>query len=180
MKKLFWILSLSVLLFSSLVPSFTYANTEAEDEAVNILTEELNNTMAVTSITNNALINGENNTIELAQENESENSTAVFLTWIDFIFKIKKLANNSITNWYTQDTQIKKIERTDTLIEWLNEDNIVSPTNSEKAIYAWFDNWTIYYYSEAKNIYLPKDSSYMFYNLTNLESIDLKEFNSSE
>ena len=43
MKKLFWILSLSVLLFSSLVPNFTYANTEAEDEAINILTDILGN-----------------------------------------------------------------------------------------------------------------------------------------
>ena len=179
MKKLFWIFSLSMLLFSTFVPSFTYANTESEDEAVNILTEELNNTMAVTSITNNTLINGENNTIELAQENKSENSTAVFLTWIDFIYKIKKLANNSIANWYTADTQITKIERTNNLVEWLNENNIVSSENSEKFIYAWFDNWVIYIYSDAKKIYLPEDSSYMFYYLKNLETINLKEFDAS-
>jgi len=40
MKKLFWILILSVLLFSSLAPSFTYAN-EVEDLAKQLLTEEL-------------------------------------------------------------------------------------------------------------------------------------------
>lgn len=55
MKKLFWILSLSVLLFSTLVPSITYAN-EVENEAIEILNSTLENAM---NWLNNSKLNNE-------------------------------------------------------------------------------------------------------------------------
>ena len=55
MKRLFWILSLSVLLFSTLVPSITYAN-EVENEAIEILNTTLENVM---NWLNNSKLNNE-------------------------------------------------------------------------------------------------------------------------
>ena len=48
-------------------------------------------------------------------------------------------------------------------------------------VYAWYDSGTINYfvkdyYNKNKKIYLNKSSSYMFYNLSNVESIDLSNF----
>jgi len=34
---------------------------------------------------------------------------------------------------------------------------------SSKDIVAWYDNGTIYYYTDADKIYMNPDSSYMFY-----------------
>ena len=46
---------------------------------------------------------------------------------------------------------------------------------SNNDVLAWYDedNYTIYYYTEASKIYLNEDSSWMFYNMQRLETIDM-------
>jgi surface protein len=55
---------------------------------------------------------------------------------------------------------------------------LISTDDSETPILAWYDAETqkIKYYTKAENIYMNEDSSYMFYYLRNLNSLDLDEF----
>ena len=45
MKRTIWVFSLTMLLFSTFSPSFTYANEETENEAKEILSNTLEDTM---------------------------------------------------------------------------------------------------------------------------------------
>ena len=44
---------------------------------------------------------------------------------------------------------------------------------------AWYDNGTIYYYTEASEVYLSENSSYMFYDMRSLNSVDLSGVDTS-
>ena len=48
---------------------------------------------------------------------------------------------------------------------------IVSTADSPDEIYIWYDNGTIYYYSDASVVYLNPDSGHMFQNMRNLTNI---------
>ena len=102
--------------------------------------------------------------------------------------KMKTLANpNSETTVLpdTKDTNITSIQKSDTKpdISTMTSDNIVSVVTSRGArisntpIYIWYDTGTIYWWSEAQNIYFNEDASYMFSKLQKVTSIDLSEFN---
>ncbi len=177
MKKLFSLFSMLVLLSSNALPTLTYANTESEELAKEILIEELDNVFDSWDLLQWSVIT---TSWELGEEDSQETviTTAELMTWSDFNFKIKKLANSAITN-NTTDTLIRTFTRSKILIDWLWENNLISSNNSENPIYAWFDNWTIYYYSVAKIIYFPEDASSMFSNLKNFEEINMKEFDTS-
>jgi surface protein len=57
----------------------------------------------------------------------------------------------------------------------------VSSDASSYPIYAWYDDeGTIYYYSDADDIYLNSDSSYMFYRMVNVEEIDIKNLKNAK
>jgi len=53
---------------------------------------------------------------------------------------------------------------------------VVSTEDSNDEIVAWYDNGTIYYYTEADKIYMNSDSSYMFNNMNSLRSIDVRDW----
>ncbi|MBR6133110.1 MAG: BspA family leucine-rich repeat surface protein [Bacilli bacterium] len=56
--------------------------------------------------------------------------------------------------------------------------NILSSPNSRELIYGWYDNNTLYYYSEADNVMLNKDSSYLLSYLYNIVDFsDVENFN---
>ena len=61
----------------------------------------------------------------------------------------------------------------------MTEDNIVSDPDSEYPIYMWFENGTIYWWSEEDEPYLNEDSSYFFAHLRNVETFDVSMFNTS-
>ena len=107
---------------------------------------------------------------------------ATFLPGQQFIVKIKQLANPSLSDvtMYTGDTNITSIVRTNTLSITPTSANVVSTDDSYIPIYAWFDNGTIYYYSEASNLYMNENSSSMFYNIRNIESIDVSALNTKK
>ena len=53
----------------------------------------------------------------------------------------------------------------------LTDDNIVSTISSEHPIYMWYDDGTIYWYSEAEHIYYNFDAGSMFKELPNVQGI---------
>ena len=56
---------------------------------------------------------------------------------------------------------------------------LLSSQDSEAPIYGWYDNGTLYYYTDASTIYLNSDSSYMFDANVSLESIDTTNWDTS-
>ena len=101
---------------------------------------------------------------------------AVFLSGASFNRKIKTLSGNTSADTGTVNTSIKYLKKSKTEPEESNkqEQNIVSITTSEVPIYAWFDNSTLYWWSEDYKPNLNPDASYMFTNLQGLKELDLK------
>ncbi len=94
--------------------------------------------------------------------------------------KIKKLAGNSKTYKTDIDSNVKAIVRSNTLSEANRTDyNRISTDTSEYEAYIWYENGTIYYYTEADRIRLNSDSGYLFSGLSNLTSLDLTNFDTS-
>ena len=56
----------------------------------------------------------------------------------------------------------------------------VNDVTSYYDIYAWYNNNTIYLYTEADEIYLNLDSTFTFFNLNGMEYLDLSIFNTSK
>ena len=98
--------------------------------------------------------------------------------------KIKKLAGNTLPEtrpYSVNDTSITSFERSNTApdISQMTEDNIISSDDSENPIYAWFDNGTIYWWSEANSADLNADSSYLFNGMKSLANLSLDNLYSS-
>ena len=95
------------------------------------------------------------------------------------IFDIGNIVNNKFK--ILSNGQVTKIIRTNTTPDITNmgENNIVSPAKYKIPIYAWFDNGTIYYYSENEKIYMNPDSSYMFCSLDQLTTVDFASIDTS-
>ena len=97
--------------------------------------------------------------------------------------KLKALAGDDVSgtdSWGVADTAITKIERTNTApdISSMTDANIISTSDSEKPIYAWFDNGTIYYYSSANQLFLNEDPTYMYYGFKGVTEM-YSSFNTS-
>ena len=100
---------------------------------------------------------------------------AVFLPGTDFIKKIKVLGNNSSATYDMPDTAIKYLKKSSVEPTDINkqEKNVVSTSDSEVPIYAWFDNGTLYWWSEDYKPNLNENANFMFYNLQGLKDIEL-------
>ena len=89
--------------------------------------------------------------------------------------KMKKLAGDTVSldpPEIVPDTNVTSIVRSNTAPGAGVVTDIVS-VEGQTPIYAWFDNGTIYYYSEAEEIFANNDASSMFYKLSSLNSLDL-------
>ena len=119
-------------------------------------------------------------------ETPTEDESVTGATFKDGVLvnaKMKGLAQGSTTDGLSDrtDTAIKAFTRSTTLpSQYATEDYIVSIDDSPIPIYMWFDNETIYWYSEATKVYLNEDSTLMFYYLLNIETIDLSDLNTSK
>ena len=122
-----------------------------------------------------------NNIFKLKANVNDSQTSATFLPGETFNEKIKILAGNISATSSTDDTNILSIQKANALPQGFTStnDNTVSASESANPIYAWFDNGTIYYYSEANNIYLNSNARYMFRNLTKVASIDINTINTS-
>ena len=94
--------------------------------------------------------------------------TATFAPGWSVNSKMKALAQNA----GGVITAIKKADSLSTLIDTTNSANKLSDSNSPLPIYGWFNNGTIYYYTDADDIYLNSESWDMFYTLDSLTDID--------
>ena len=106
---------------------------------------------------------------------------AMFKTGEQSNFLFKTLAGNSVTadNYKSvADTNIVSFMKSDVepSAENKQENNIASDDISNYLIYAWFDNGTIYWWSENENTRLNTDSSYMFHNCTSLTNVEGLEY----
>ena len=101
--------------------------------------------------------------------------TATFAVGADFNAKIKILSGQTDVNYGTLNTTITRIAKADslsTMVDINDDAYIVSSPTSQMPIYAWYDNGTIYYYSDADEIYINPTSTYMFQTLKGLTNID--------
>ena len=96
--------------------------------------------------------------------------------------KMKKLAGNPSATNRSFDNSITSIQRSTTKpdISAMTSDNIISTNDSDAPVYAWFDNGTIYYYSDQEIIYMNSKSSDLFSALSKIETIDLSGINTSK
>ena len=106
--------------------------------------------------------------------NEKE---AIFLPGPEVNVKMKELAGDdtsTLARPYTfQDVNITAIKYSNTEPEESEkeEKNIVSTIDSPYPIYMWYEEGTIYWWSEAKHPKLNKDSSIFMYNLSSLNEV---------
>ena len=120
--------------------------------------------------------------IECSEDNKTG---ATFLTGKEVNIKMKQLAGNDTTEngHNTVDTNITAIKRLEAEPEESNkeEKNIVSISESPYPIYMWYQDGTIYWWSEDKYPYLNEDASCMFRYLSNLVDISgLSNFDTSK
>ena len=116
--------------------------------------------------------------------NEKE---ALFLEGQKVNIKMKDLAGDNASAATTphgvSDANITAIKYSETepIASNKEEKNIVSTTDSPYPIYMWYDNGTIYWWSEAKRPCLSETASYMFIYLKKLTDISgLKYYDSSK
>ncbi len=102
-----------------------------------------------------------------------ERITATLLQGNDFNNKIKRISGDEWYWNYTINHWIERIDRTDHPLGELTDDYLISSRDSQAPIYAWFVDGTIYYYTEADQIYMNQDSSSMFHYITELKDIDI-------
>ena len=118
----------------------------------------------------NAVIGEASKTIE-----NIRGAISTFISGTDFNSRIKTLAANRSVGFAEYDTNIKAITKyqgTPNISEMTSQ-NIVSTGTSEKPIYVWFDNGTLYWWTEAQKLLLNYTSGSMFFRLSEVESIDL-------
>ena len=79
---------------------------------------------------------------------------------------------------YNLCNDFKKIERADatTYNSYNGTKYVISTDNSILPVYAWFTNYTLYYYSASPTIYLNEDLTGMFTNLSKLNDISGFEY----
>ena len=97
--------------------------------------------------------------------------------------KMKQLANNSYYNWNYSDYNIESVEAYDYLDKaHVDPDHLVSSEDSVVPVYMWYDSsaHSIAFYANSPNIYFDEDSSYTFYNLYSLTSVDFSKLDTSE
>lgn len=132
--------------------------------------------------------------------NVSEKTIALLDTGKNVNRRMKELATGQTLEWKYNDSEdyfylsnsetdadvyevdsIKKFVETDIdhynlVKDSLTENNIVSLTDSGKPVYIWYENNNIYMYSEADEILLNEDSSYLLYYLSGVDEVSFNNF----
>ena len=110
---------------------------------------------------------------------------AIFLPGTEVNTKMKKLSGDNVSashpNW-SPNNSITMIKYSKTEPNELNkeEKNLVSMPDSSYPIYMWYEEGTIYWWSEDKTPNLNENASYMFHEMEQLTNIlDLKYFDAS-
>lgn len=105
------------------------------------------------------------------------NTSATLLAGTSLSAKMKTIANGGVSATANSNNyNVKSIKKATTKKAGLTSANIISAENSENEVYMWFENDTLYYYSDADTIYMNADSSYAFRTLVNLTDISGLEY----
>ena len=110
-----------------------------------------------------------NKNVTLYAKYQASVDYATFVAGSTFKNRLASLAANA--------SNVKKIVRADKLNS--NATQKLS-TDDSVPVRAWYENGTVYYYSEVEKIYLNANSSQMFQNFTNLVSIDMSGWDTSK
>lgn len=113
------------------------------------------------------------NGVETPIDNVSYTGEAAYLTKGSNINEIwKTLSGDGTTSSSANNTITSIVYTTNT-----PPADAVKINNAGQDVYTWFDNGTIYYSSNANEIYLAADSSNLFCGLKNVQVIDLSHIN---
>ena len=113
---------------------------------------------------------------------EIDTKEAMFLPGEELNVKIKKLAGDESNDFHSPNSNIYSIRKSEQkpLESNKEEKNIVSTSESSYPIYMWFDEGTIYWWSEDKTPSLNKDAKNSFTHLNELKDITgIKHFDTS-
>ena len=102
-------------------------------------------------------------------------ASATFMGGMSLNIRMKTLSGQVNPSYSTRNSDIKAFVRADELPESLDTTNSlydVSDASSNLPIYAWFDDGTIYYYTDADDVYLNRSAGHMFYLMSGLENIE--------
>ena len=117
-------------------------------------------------------------TLDINTSLEIDAKEAVFLPGNEVNVKMKELAGDDTSTvndeYLFKDVNITTIKYSELEPSDNNkrEENIVSTIESKYPIYMWFDNGTIYWWSEDETPSLNEDASDMFFRLSNLNNIE--------
>ena len=129
-----------------------------------------------------SIVNATNDLLEINLNNNITIEKVMLEKGEQFNKDIKTLAGDSNptgdpTETSTGNTSIKAIKVVNTLPN--NVQTIDVSEAKDESIKAYFDNGTIYLYTTLPKIILNKNSSFLFYNLTEVTEIDTKNFDTS-
>lgn len=114
-------------------------------------------------------------------EAEWEEKQAMFTYGSAVNERMKQLAGDSGVGAFDSDTTITGFKKSDHSPDpnLMTKDHIVSAYESDLPIYMWFENGTIYWWSEAPTPRLHRNCGQMFASLEALETVDLSCFDAS-
>ena len=112
-----------------------------------------------------------------------EDVEAIFNTGTFINLKIKNMAGTEASRSDVIDTNVKRIVRyTGTPSDdHMHDENVISASTSPNPIYVWYDesDGTAYWWTRARKPKLAPDSSMLFYDFREVETIDTKYFDTS-
>ena len=99
---------------------------------------------------------------------------AVAIQGYEIAAKMKSLANNSSVDYTYEDSNIIAFVRSTVPPSDENREEInkITTEESSKEGYIWYDNGTIYWWTQTGTLVLNELANHMFYNVLNLEDID--------
>ena len=109
---------------------------------------------------------------------EIENKEAIFLPGSEVNIKMKELAGDDTStstngfDYKNESIVAVKYSSQEPTVSNKEEKNIVSTYDSPYPIYMWYEDCTIYWWSEDSHPSLNEDASYMFYHINSLNNID--------
>ena len=201
MKKMVRLFTLLVFLWTSFLTSVSYAqitemwssdasaNEEFQNNVSNDITETNNSvdenyddSDQFTSQTSDDSLSlqMDNRELNIALDALPQRSWTMFIPWEEFNLRLKNLANDNYNYAYNKDVNIINFKKSSTPAPLWVTTTWLATDDSEYEIISWYDNWTIYYYSEADKIYLNPDSKFMFGWMISLAIVDTTNWDTSK
>ncbi len=122
----------------------------------------------------------ENGEMNIALQDSPQRSWTMFIPWEEFNLRLKNLANDNYNYAYNNNRNITSFKKSSTPAPLWVTTTWLATDDSEYEIIAWYDDWAIYYYTEANKIYLNPNSRFMFWWMVSLTNIDTASWDTSK